>query len=314
MAENTNTERAKFESAVKSLVAELGETPEDRDFVRDSSGEYEDGFMEIAWSLWQARASLPAAGQEPVAPHGWLYDWTHSSAIGKPDAMYTGFTKDEQHARKHDNCIAVYTAQQPAPSAAAAEGWKLVPVKETQEMLTAVYNMVRPGTWLEVAQTVWRTMVEAAPQPSPTPQADSQPAHQWDTGYPPLPRPDACDGASGTVGWSERAMRGFVDADRAARAPADSVQDLQPVHDAVTIDLLNERVAYLESKLKAADSVLEDAARLDWLLGKGRCMGIDSFGGQYRVVDTSCSLVVTDWMPTQRAAIDAARKQGANHD
>lgn len=67
-------------------------------------------------------------------------------------------------------------AQQPAPSAAAAEGWKLVPVKETQEMLTAVYNMVRPGTWLEVAQTVWRTMVEAAPQPSPTPQADSQPA------------------------------------------------------------------------------------------------------------------------------------------
>ena len=42
---------------------------------------------------------------------------------------------------------------------------------------------------------------------------------------------------------------------------ADSVQDLQPVHDAVTIDLLNERVAYLERKLKEADSVLEDAAR-----------------------------------------------------
>ncbi len=45
----------------------------------------------------------------------------------------------------------------------------------------------------------------------------------------------------------------------------DSVQDLQPVHDAVTIDLLNERVAYLERKLQEADSVLEDAARLDWL-------------------------------------------------
>lgn len=41
----------------------------------------------------------------------------------------------------------------------------------------------------------------------------------------------------------------------------DSVQDLQPVHDAVTIDLLNERVAYLERKLQEADSVLEDAAR-----------------------------------------------------
>lgn len=66
-------------------------------------------------------------------------------------------------------------AQQPAPSAAGADGWKLVPVKETPEMLTAVYNMVRPGTWLEVAQTVWRTMVNAAPQPSPTPQADESP-------------------------------------------------------------------------------------------------------------------------------------------
>lgn len=78
--------------------------------------------------------------------------------------------------RYEDHVAALVEAQQPAPSAAAADGWKLVPVKETPEMLTSVYNMVRPGTWLEVAQTVWRTMVDAAPQPSPTPQADSQPA------------------------------------------------------------------------------------------------------------------------------------------
>lgn len=62
---------------------------------------------------------LAAPQQEVQEPYGWLYDWTHSSATGKPDTSYTGFTKDFAHAQKHDNCIAVYTAQQPAPSAAA---------------------------------------------------------------------------------------------------------------------------------------------------------------------------------------------------
>ena len=58
------------------------------------------------------------------------------------------------------------------------------------------------------------------------PQADSQPAHQRDPGYPPLPRPDACDGASGTTGWSERAMRAYADATCAMRAaqPAEAQQ------------------------------------------------------------------------------------------
>lgn len=52
-----------------------------------------------------------------------------------------------------------------------------------------------------------------------------------------------------------------------------------------------------------------DAERLDWLLGEGRSMAIDSCDGEYRVVDAKWGLVVTDWMPTPRAAIDAARKQ-----
>ena len=58
----------------------------------------------------------PAPQQEAQDPHGWLYDWTHSSATGKPDTTYTGFTKDEAHARKNDNCRAVYTAPQPLPA------------------------------------------------------------------------------------------------------------------------------------------------------------------------------------------------------
>lgn len=62
-------------------------------------------------------AQLLATPQRDVqGPCGWIYDWTHSSATGKPDTTYTGFTKDEAHARKHDNCIAVFTTQQPAPA------------------------------------------------------------------------------------------------------------------------------------------------------------------------------------------------------
>ena len=69
-------------------------------------------------------------------------------------------------------------------------------------------------------------------------------------------------------------------------------------------------VAMLSAHAQATDGMLEDAARLDWLLGEGRNMAIDSRDGEYRVVDDTWGLVVTDWMPTPRAAIDAARKQG----
>lgn len=77
MAENTNTEREAFESALKSLAAKHGETLEARDFGRDSSGEYENGATEIAWALWSARASLslPAPGQEPVAVNKEVFEF-----------------------------------------------------------------------------------------------------------------------------------------------------------------------------------------------------------------------------------------------
>lgn len=65
----------------------------------------------VAAELLETLASLPA----PVpAPIGWLYDWIHSSALGKPDEHFTGFTTDEAHARKHDNARPVYGAPVPA--------------------------------------------------------------------------------------------------------------------------------------------------------------------------------------------------------
>ena len=94
---------------------------------------------------------------------------------------------------------------------------------------------------------------------------------------------------------------------RAARAPAESVQDLQSVHDAVTIDLLNERVAYLESKLKVADSVLEDAA--DPLQGAANWLA--EAHGQFCVaVLQGCLMIGYNRAKRLHDAALAARKQG----
>ena len=131
---------------------------------------------------------------------------------------------------------------------------------------------------------------------NPTPQADSQPAPVL--AYPPLPDLDGTLWLA--IGQHRRAitnfettlavkavdtavhglLRAYVDADRAARAPA--------------------------------DSVLEDAARYQWIRGPGEESTrysrwlIEYWDGP------------NGWQPMQRermdSAMDAARKQGANHD
>ena len=181
---------------------------------------------------------------------------------------------------ENERLAALVEAQQPAPSAAAAAhpsdkdaegfhqssaaGWKLHGYRQGTKEGIAFYR-----------GAVWWYSLAAAPQPSPTPQADSQPA--------PVAAFEVADAmadsqylAGVSAGWNaanaddpnaalqklHESRAGYLKPLLAARAPADSVQGLQPVHDAVTIDLLNERVTYLEGKLndvKAADSVLEDA-------------------------------------------------------
>lgn len=71
-------------------------------------------------------------------PAGWLYDWTHSSALGRPDEDFTAFTKDEARARSgvgNRNVRPVYAAPPAQPAAPA--GWKLVPVEPTEAMCAA---------------------------------------------------------------------------------------------------------------------------------------------------------------------------------
>lgn len=66
-----------------------------------------------------------------------------------------------------------------------------------------------------------------------------------------VPVPEGCEGRyfyrEPRLAWEAWQVRAAL----AAQAP---VTDLQNVHDAVTVDLLNERVAYLEAKLKEAQA------------------------------------------------------------
>ena len=185
-------------------------------------------------------------------------------------------------------------AQQPAPSAAAAP----VAVKTMGYGGSTGINdyLMSDGTVkaMRPAEVKW------APQPSTTPQADSQPAPGLD--YPPLPdlissvwpfihTNAAADSAAMVAKTSDQVdaaihtlLRAYVDADRAARAPADSVTapagwKLVPVEPSVDqewegkeasrrVDSMAEARKIYKAMLaaaptppaQAADSVLEDAA------------------------------------------------------
>ena len=132
MAENTNTEREAFESALKSLASQNGVRLEPCDFSREPSGEYEIAATEIAWAIWQARASLslPAAGQEPVAWRLRGGDWH----IGKPSVEFIAWA-----AENHPEAPIEYAAPQPAVAAGCEKA--LAPLRVWWAMLEAQWEL-----------------------------------------------------------------------------------------------------------------------------------------------------------------------------
>lgn len=74
---------------------------------------------EIA-ELRRQLSAAPAQPEQPAAqgePLGYVYSWIHSSATGKPDETFTGFTKSIEDAKRHPahfDIHAVYTHQQQA--------------------------------------------------------------------------------------------------------------------------------------------------------------------------------------------------------
>jgi len=102
-----------------------------RQFLRSRTATFRATDMREKWGTsWRPvshvfRAAQPQQAAQPVAPVGWLYDWTHSSATGRPDERFTSFTADEVYAFKgmgHENVRPVYAAAQPQQ---ATEGSRL---------------------------------------------------------------------------------------------------------------------------------------------------------------------------------------------
>ena len=126
-------------------------------------------------------------------------------------------------------------------------------------------------------------------------------------------------------GWRARAARAPADSVTAPGGPTDAQIDAcarsmlsQPWGIGSRIEDARAFAKRILSKFappaQAADSVLEDAARLDWLALAGPvsiCVVIDMpHDGEVEVATDD----VTGYGQTLREALDAARKQGANHD
>ena len=313
------------------------------------------------------------------------------------DLAYAAAELRHLHAET-ERLAALVEAQQPATSAAVALS------DDLRDRLVAISEAIADQDD-RAAQAMLREIL-AAPQPSPTPQADSQPVpqgetnvqldtdsnhsapgQQWDVAGPVAlgqPMGDGPDQAAGHLSAqgdklltvAERNIRSFLrsavfksESDReaalncvdvlwaAARAPADSVtapaalcwlrtasavrpelafmpclpgdpngypvylaqpaqaadsvQDLQPVHDAVTIDLLNERVAYLERKLMLEDAAFEAVRKKLCALPRFSFV-LDDDGLIRRVQDRTGNWIEFDAAHElfDPIAVDAARKQG----
>lgn len=67
-AQPVGDERAAFESSFTAIGRELGDPSDDCEFEKASDGGYCNGFMQIAWLVWQARAALAAPQQEVQEP------------------------------------------------------------------------------------------------------------------------------------------------------------------------------------------------------------------------------------------------------
>lgn len=192
-------------------------------------------------------------------------------------------------------------AQQPVPSAAADLIAALEEARsainsmkveaetaaqgDEQMMLEACETISNEGLQADMAI---RAALASAPQPSPTPQADSQPA--------PVEVADAMADSQYLAGVSAGWNAANADDPNAA---------LQKLHES--------RAGYLKPLSAArapADNVLEDAARLDWLEIAGPtsiCVVIDRPHDSEVEVSTDD---VTGYGKTLREALDAAREQG----
>ena len=169
------------------------------------------------------------------------------------------------------------------------------------------------AAWRDRAALAWHQInfdADAAPQPSPTPQADSQPAPSTDQVEEILrERDDAED-------FIDVLLDEVLGHERpewsSAYGRADALNDVQERMTALHKPAVDKAWDQFQSAM-AADSVLEDVARYRWLVAHCRSTS-EHWGGRWSIVVDGPAPELENGEYLIDEAIDKARKQGANHD
>lgn len=141
-AANCNCDAAEIER-LRAALSELGVTPEEARAGAARS-------KAIREERDALRAKIEA--MEKQVPVAWLIDWADEPDLGH---YFSESAVDEDSGRSRPLFL------HPVP-ASVPEGWQLVPIEPTQEMLDAT-------SWPNCAGTDYKKMLAAAPRPEAKP-------------------------------------------------------------------------------------------------------------------------------------------------
>lgn len=150
---NLEAERKAFETFATTLDLDILKVRQ----TTDSPWEYSDCNTDYAWLAWKYRAYMTASTAEPVA-----------KAIHYPDCWDTAAYPTLESALKE--MYAFFKCSECAPSSqitasGVPEGFKLVPIEPTEEMLReGRYSVDCPVSGNETSfRDIWQAMLYASP-------------------------------------------------------------------------------------------------------------------------------------------------------
>ena len=161
-----------------------------------ASGEYTDGYIQVAYLAWQA--ALAQQGEQEPMGYAVIVDGEGEEIGFGPSPL-----PDDP------SIYLLYTRPQPAT---IPEGWVLVPVDPTTEMLQAAFNASVPAVWVDSIsgqQAVcdaakYRAMLAAAPE-QPT-----APAEQWVSCSERLPTAADADDSGMVWAWQPNTPKAVI--------------------------------------------------------------------------------------------------------
>lgn len=183
-------------AAVNALLVVVGEF-HGHDSLRERLARIAVPLMKRAARQAATPPSESADAEALPEPEGWLYDWTHSSALGRPDEHFTGFSKDRAYAndksKSHENPRRVYTADQMrAAIAAARQAATPAPAEPVYQLRAPLSEGDGWSNWYEADKEAFdryrndpaykARVLYAAPPATPAPADEREAFEAWFSG------------------------------------------------------------------------------------------------------------------------------------